>query len=160
MTHRILEFTAAILLTLAAILSSVPAAHASDIVVSGAFARASASPLITSGAIYLTIANPGPDGDRLLGASTPAAADASFHESLMADGVMKMEMRDSIEVPAGGTVEFKPGGLHIMLMGLTAPLKEGARIDLTLRFEKAGQLTVLVPVASIAATQAPGASGG
>lgn len=156
MSKRILEIAAAVLLTLAAIASSVATAWAGDIVVSGAFARASASPLAKSGAIYMTIANSGAEADRLIAVATPAAHDASLHESVMADGMMKMEDRPALDIPTGSQTVLKPGGFHIMLMGLSAPLKEGESFALTLTFEKAGIIALTVPVAGVAADQAPG----
>jgi copper(I)-binding protein len=160
MTNRILEIAAAVLLTLAAILSSVSAARASDIVVNGAFARASASPLIKTGAVYLAITNPGAEADRLVAVATPAAGAASIHETRTVDGVMTMDMKEALDIPAGATVALAPGGMHIMLMNLTAPLTEGQQFDVTLTFVKAGSVTVSVPVAGVAANQAPGSSGG
>jgi len=69
----------------------------------------------------------------------------------MEGDVMKMREVEAIELPAGKTVELKPGGLHIMLMGLKAPLKAGSSVPLTLKFEKAGEVSVKLTVA----TQAP-----
>jgi copper(I)-binding protein len=60
--------------------------------------------------------------------------------------VMRMRQVDAIDVPAGRTVELKPGGLHLMFMDLKAPLTNGTRFPLTLRFEKAGEVQVQVQV--------------
>ena len=83
--------------------------------------------------------------------STPAAKMAGLHETRQVDGVMKMQHVDGIDIPANGTLEMKPGGYHIMLMGLNAPLKEGDEIDLTLTFEKAGEVKVKAKVGGVAA---------
>jgi copper(I)-binding protein len=71
----------------------------------------------------------------------------------MEGDVMRMRQLDAIELPAGKAVEFKPGGLHLMFMDLKAPLAAGATVPLTLRFEKAGEQTVQVPVRAAAAAQ-------
>jgi periplasmic copper chaperone A len=83
---------------------------------------------------------------------------AHLHKSTDENGVMKMEMIGTLDVAAGGDVEMKPGGLHIMLVGLTAPLKKGEAIPLELTFEKAGMVSVMVPVGGVA-DQAVGSSG-
>lgn len=85
--------------------------------------------------------------DRMVGASSPAAAVVELHTHLMEGGVAKMRAVPAIDLPAGGRVELKPGGMHLMLINLKAPLKAGETIPLTLRFEKAGAIEVKVPVA-------------
>ena len=90
--------------------------------------------------------------DRLLAGSSPAAAVVELHTHVMEDGVAKMRAVPAIDVPAGGRVELKPGGLHVMLINLKAPLKAGETVPLKLRFEKGGEVEVKVPVAA----QAPG----
>ena len=78
----------------------------------------------------------------------------------MADGIMKMRpVEGGIAVPAEGMAELKPGGLHVMLLGLAAPLAEGATIPVTLTFEKAGAITVEVPVMKAGATAGPAMDG-
>ena len=104
-----------------------------------------------SGAAYVSVVNQGTKADRLLSISTPAARSAELHTTVMAGDVMKMEAAGEIDVPAGATLEMKPGGLHVMLMGLIAPLKQGETIEMTLRFERAGDLKVMVPIGSVAA---------
>ena len=79
--------------------------------------------------------------------SSPAAKTAELHETVDENGVMKMVHHpEGWEIPAGGTLELKPGGKHIMLIGLTAPLVAGEKIKVTLNFEKAGAQTIDVPV--------------
>jgi len=103
-----------------------------------------------AGGAFLKIQNQG-GADRLLAASSSAAGMVQLHSMAMDGNVMKMREVEAIELPAGKTVELKPGGLHIMLMGLKAPLKAGSSVPLTLKFEKAGAVTVNLTVA----TQAP-----
>jgi hypothetical protein len=116
------------------------------------WARATAASA-KAGALYLTVANSGAEADRLLGVSTDAAAKCELHLSESSGNVMTMRMVDSVEVPAGGKAAFAPQGAHIMLMGLKAPLKKGARFAATLHFEKAGDVDVEVLVQGIADLQ-------
>lgn len=98
-------------------------------------------------AAYMTIANSGGSADRLLSASTDAAASVELHESKMVDGVMQMNpVQGGIPVPAGGQAELKPGGLHVMLIGITRDLKEGETVKITLTFEQSGTIEVEAPV--------------
>lgn len=101
-----------------------------------------------AGGAFLKLENRGGE-DRLLSARSPAAARVELHTMSMDGNVMRMRQVESIALPAGATVELKPGALHIMLIGLKAPLKQGERIPLTLQFEKAGEVTVEVDVASL-----------
>jgi copper(I)-binding protein len=100
---------------------------------------------------FLTLRNGGSD-DRLLSASADVAASVELHEMKMEGDVMKMRQLDAIALPAGKKVELKPGGLHIMLMGLKAPLKQGDKFPLKLKFEKAGEVTVQVHVEAATAS--------
>jgi len=108
-------------------------------------------PSAANGAVYLKIINHGAD-DTLTAASTPAAGKAELHVSTNDNGVMKMRPLADVAVKAGSTVAFKPGGMHIMLLGLKAPLKDGQSFPLTLTFRKAGTIATTVKV------QKPGAS--
>jgi copper(I)-binding protein len=90
--------------------------------------------------------------DKLLSASADVSKAVELHTMEMDGNVMRMRQIPAIDVPAGGTVELKPGGRHVMFMGLTQPLKAGTRFPLTLRFEKAGEVKVDVEIAA----QAPG----
>lgn len=120
------------------------------ITVLNAWARA--TPVKTGGA-YLTLRNDGDSADRLVDASTDVAEMAHLHQSLKENGVEKMRGVDGIDLPPHATVMLKPGGYHVMLMGLTKPLKAGESFPLTLTFQKAGTGTVTVSV------KAAGASG-
>ena len=114
------------------------------------FARATIGPARVSAA-YVVIENTG-EADRLVSASTNRAAKVELHTMEMADGVMRMrEVEGGIDVPAGGKAVLEPGGLHIMLLGLTQKLIEGERFPLTLTFEQAGEIEVEVMVEGPAA---------
>lgn len=98
-------------------------------------------------AAYMTIANSGGSADRLISASSDVATAVELHESKMVDGVMQMNpVQGGIPVPAGGQAELKPGGLHVMLIGLTRDLKEGETVKLTLTFEQSGAVEVEAPI--------------
>ena len=112
--------------------------------VSGAWARAT-PPGATVGAIYLRIEG-GAEADRLIGAATVRAARVEFHGTDEIDGVVRMRAAAAIEVPAGRQIELVPQGLHLMLFGLTAPLRAGEQLPLTLRFERGGEREVSVQV--------------
>ncbi len=150
MRRTLTGLSAAISLTLAAILTSPGGADASSVMIMQAFARASATPIATSGAAYMSLMNHGTEPDRLVSAVTPAAKSAEIHKSEVVDGIMKMAPVGSLEIPVNGTLEMKPGGYHIMLIGLVKPLKKGDEIEITLTFEKAGAVTVKVPVGGVA----------
>ena len=84
--------------------------------------------------------------DRLLSASSSAAARAELHAHLNEGGVMRMKALDVIVLAPGERVSLRPSGLHVMLVDLKAPLREGTRLTLTLGFAKAGEVTLEVPV--------------
>jgi copper(I)-binding protein len=95
-------------------------------------------------AVFFTIDNPGAD-DTLLAASSDVAGAVELHKTSMQDGVMKMEHQMSVPVPTGAT-EFKPGDLHVMLIGLTDDLQAGDSFSVALEFENAGEKTLEVIV--------------
>jgi periplasmic copper chaperone A len=99
-----------------------------------------------NGAAYLTIINGGADVDRLVEVASPAAAMVQLHTHLLEDGIMKMRHITGIDIEPGAPIKLEPGGLHIMLIGLKAPLKEGDSFPLDLIFKRAGKVTVLVSV--------------
>ncbi len=116
------------------------------------YARATAPGQPTGGG-FLKLTNKG-DADRLLSAAADVSTAVELHVMKMEGDVMRMRQVDAIDVPAGQTVELRPGGLHIMFVGLKAPLKEGERFPMTLRFEKAGEVAVEVVVEKAAAQPA------
>ena len=85
----------------------------------------------------------------------PGVARAELHEHAMAGMVMKMRPLAGLAIPAGQTVALAPGGMHIMLVGLKAPLREGQSFPLTLTFAKAGPQTVTVMVGKVGAMGPP-----
>lgn len=98
------------------------------------------------GAVYLTINNKGSSPDRVTGAFTDHAAMAMVHQNEVVDGVARMRMAGEINVPAGDRIEMAPGGTHVMLEGLRAPLRKGDSFNLVLRFKESGDKTVTVAV--------------
>jgi periplasmic copper chaperone A len=113
--------------------------------VSDAWARS--SPMLErAGAAYLVIQNNGAAEDRLLSVESDVARTIELHETKEMNGMMQMSPVPNILVPAGGKAELKPGGFHVMLIGLNRELKAGDKIQLTLNFEKAGKIPVTAEV--------------
>jgi copper(I)-binding protein len=109
----------------------------------------------TIGGGYLKITNTGTTADRLVGGSTPISGKLEVHEMSMSGGVMKMRpVSGGLEIKPGQTVEFKPGGLHIMFVGLKQPLQQGQHFKATLQFEKAGSVDVDFSIAGVGAASA------
>ena len=135
--------------------SAVPAfAQSSSIQVENPRAPATPSGAKT-GVVYMTIDNKLSIADRLTGLSSEVAKKLQIHETKMENGIMKMrEISGGLPVPAGGSVVLKPGGYHVMLIDLNKPLKAGETFPLTLVFEKAGNISITVPVQSMGATGA------
>jgi periplasmic copper chaperone A len=148
----LLQLAAALSLTVASILAIATAGRAQGegIEVREVFARATIGQA-TSGAVYLTIVNHASGPDRLMSASAPVAARTDLHMTVRDGDVVRMRRLETIDIEAGGTVAFEPGGAHVMLSGLAAPLREGESFELTLEFEAAGPMTLEVPVKSISA---------
>jgi periplasmic copper chaperone A len=117
-----------------------------DLVIENPWARESVT---RTGAVYLTVRNGGNQGDRLIGVSAEVADKAMLHSSVMQDGVMRMSSVDAVEIPAGGEAVLEPGGLHVMLIGLKAPLEEGKSFALTLEFANAGEVQVMTTIEDI-----------
>jgi len=104
------------------------------------------------GAAYLTLKNTGATPDRLVSVSSKAAKRAQIHTTSMDNGVMKMRnLKDGIALAPGATSVLKPGGKHIMLMGLKAPIVKGDAIAVTLTFARAGDVTVMAKAAGLGA---------
>ncbi len=131
-----------------------PAAKGGMLRIESAWARPTA-PAAANGAAYFVIHDEGKEPDKLVRAGTPVAKVAELHTHLVEGNVMRMRPVEAIEVHPGTPTVLQPGGLHVMLMGLKAPLKEGERFPLTLVFEKAGEVTVEVAIQR----QAPGSGG-
>ena len=125
--------------------ATAPAAGADGLSIEGAWARASIGRSNVS-AVYFTITNRGPRADRLVRVSSGRAARATLHRSVVEGGVAKMRRVHAVGVPARASVRFEPGGLHVMLTGVSALLRAGEALTVTLGFERAGALAVVVPV--------------
>jgi len=137
------------------LLSAAALAQGGAVEVTNAWARATPGNA-QAGAAYVTLQAPA--GDRLTGVSTPAAQKAEIHSMTMDGGVMKMRQVEGVDLPAGTAVTLKPGGYHIMLMGLTQPLQPGQSFPLTLDFAKSGPREVNVTVEKVGA-MGPGGQG-
>jgi copper(I)-binding protein len=94
------------------------------------------------GVAYFTISNGTDEDDSLIEATTPAATRVEIHESKLEDGMAHMRPLAEIRVPAHGRVAVAPAGIHLMLVDLAQPLVAGTRVPLTLRFRKAGTMTI------------------
>lgn len=127
----------------------------SPIVVEHAWARATPGGAKT-GAAYLTLINNEDSADQLLGASTPVADKVQFHSTIEENGVSHMREMPTVDLSPRAKVTFDPGSMHIMLVGLKQPLKEGQTFPLALTFAKAGEVDVTVPVAKVGAMQPGG----
>jgi len=101
---------------------------------------------------YLLVRNAGAAPDRLVSASSPAAARVEMHVHLNDNGVMRMRQVPGYEVPARGTFELKPGGAHLMFIDIRRPFKEGEKVPVKLTFEKAGELSAEFQVGGMGAT--------
>jgi periplasmic copper chaperone A len=104
---------------------------------------------------YMRIVNRGGEPDRLTGGTTAVAGGFEIHETSTVDGVARMRpVEGGLVIPPGGAVELKPGGLHVMLVDLKRPLKQGETIVGTLVFEKAGSVPVTYQVGGVGAQSA------
>lgn len=131
--------------------------HLGDINISLPFTRATL-PNAPVGGGFLTIENTSTEDDRLVSATSEVAGETQIHEMAMEGDVMKMrQLAEGLEIPAGETVVLAPGGFHIMFMGLKQAFVEGETVAVTLTFEKAGSVEVLLPVAAAAADMPAGA---
>ncbi len=141
---------------LAALLAGNAMAQTAAVKVEGAWARASVPGQMGTGAFMKLTAK---DGAKLVGASSPVAGVTEVHEMKMEGDVMKMRAVPAIDLPAGKAVELKPGGYHVMLLDLKAPLATNTTVPLTLTFKDAkgveSRLELKVPVAA----RAPGKPG-
>ncbi len=153
--RSMLKFAIAAVVIVAAIPALAQGTGAS-IAVDGPYARATPAGAQT-GAVYMTIDNKTNAADHLTGASSDVAAKVQVHEMTMVNGIMQMrEVAGGLNVPAGGSVTLKPGSFHVMLIGLKRPLTAGDTFPLTLTFEKAGNISITVPVQAMSATQDKG----
>lgn len=128
-------------------LAAAPIMALAEVQVSDPYARA-ASPMAISGAAFMAVTNTGDADDRILAVVSEIAERVELHTHVQnADGVMRMvQLEDGVALPAGETVVFDRGGLHVMFLGLRQPLNHGDEITVTLEFETAPPLTVTIPV--------------
>lgn len=140
-----MKFIQAILLSLLTITAQAGEAEP-QIHVNDAWARATFA-MAPTAAVYMQLNNQG-EADKLTGVTVPAkiAAEAQIHSMQMQGDMMRMQQLPSLGLPAGDQVSLQPGGLHIMLLGLKAPLTEGMQFPLTMRFANAGEITIPVKV--------------
>lgn len=114
-----------------------------------------------AGGGYVTITNGGSAPDRLIAVSTPAAGKSEIHMMEMKNDVMVMRpVEGGLEIPAGGTVELKPGGFHLMFIDLKEPIVEGTTVPVTVTFAKAGTVELNLPAMPIGSQGPAGAEAG
>jgi periplasmic copper chaperone A len=118
------------------------------------WARATAPGAKVAGG-YMVIRNAGAAGDKLVSASSSAAAKVELHVHINDNGVMKMREVPGYDVPARGAFELKPGGAHLMFMDIKRPFKEGEKLPVKLKFEKAGEVSAEFHVGRMGGSAAP-----
>lgn len=119
---------------------------AGDLHISAPWTRAMLSGQKVGGG-FLIVENKGGQDDRLVSVTTPRTDNTEIHEMAVVDDVMKMRaLPDGLVIPAGETVELKPGGYHLMFMAVPEPFKEGEMVPVVLNFEKAGNVELVMPV--------------
>jgi copper(I)-binding protein len=131
---------------------------AGDLVISQAWSRATPGGAKTGGG-FLTIENKGNAPDRLVAVSGDFAGKIEVHEMAVKNGVMTMRpVENGLTIEPGKTVTLAPGGYHLMMLDLKAPLKQGDKLPVTLQFEKAGTVAVTLDVQGVGA-KGPAAEG-
>ena len=153
---KLQRFTTPLLLAATLLAGVAQAQNAAPVAVEGAWARASVQGQTASGAFMRLTA---PEATRLVRVESPVAGVAEVHEMKMEDNVMKMRALPGLDLPAGQTVELKPGGYHVMLMDLKAPLAKGSSVPLTLVLRDAQGAEHPQQVQLPVATAAPGGQG-
>ncbi len=124
---------------IAALLLMAAAPAFAQVAIDKPWARATA-PGAKVAAGYMVVHNRAAVPDKLVGASSPAAARVETHVHINEGGVMKMREVPGYDIPAGGSFELKPGGAHLMFMDIRRPFKEGEKVPVRLKFEKAGEV--------------------
>ena len=115
--------------------------NAADVEISNIYAKAT-PPNAQNSAMFFDIKNNTDKAIKLIGASSPASKTSELHTHQHVDGMMKMVQVENIEVPAMGETHLKPGGLHVMLMGINAPIKEGDKLEATFEFDNGEKIFV------------------
>lgn len=134
-----------LILTLAAALLLTGVAPKNEVTIGDAWVR-EPNPARSVTAAFMTLENPTDHAIAMVGASSTAAEVVEMHEMTMAEGTMSMRQVDRIEIPANGRVKLEPGGLHLMLINLKGELRDGALVDLVLRFDDGTAATVRASV--------------
>ncbi len=140
---RFLSFFAAVLFV-----SSSFGAQAADIAVGDPYAR-EVPPGQPNSAVFMSLENQSAQDRALVAAESPAAEVVELHTHVNENGMMKMRRVERIDIPAGKTVTLKPGGLHVMLIGLKEPLEQGTTVDLTLIYDDGSKTHVMAPTRKI-----------
>lgn len=135
-----------VIVTTSLLLAACGGGGDSGITVNEPWARS--SPMMErAGAAYMVLENSGSEDDKLVSVTTDVAMMAELHETKEVNGMMEMApVSGGIVIPANGQAELKPGGYHIMLMGLNEELVAGDTFNLTLQFEKAGEVQITAEV--------------
>jgi periplasmic copper chaperone A len=143
--------TALLLVTASFTPSAAQEFKAGDLTIDHPWSRATpAGAKVAAG--YMTIVSKGTTADRLIGGSTPAAGRIEVHEMAMKNGVATMRpVSGGLAIEPGKTVTLAPGGYHLMIQDLKAPLKKGDKVTATLEFEKAGKVDVILDVHAVGA---------
>lgn len=157
-SHRLLTAAIVPLLLVLSPLAAVADA-AGAVKVADPYARA-VPPGQPNSAVFMTLTNEGGSDRALVAASSTAADVVELHTHRMVDGMMQMVQIDRIDLPPGTPVELKPGGLHVMLIGLEAPLTPGEVVPVTLMLEDGTAIEVQAPVRSLAAPMQDHGHGG
>lgn len=121
---------------------------ASNIKVENPYVRAT-PPNLPNSAAFMTVSNNSDKAVAIVKASSSVSKVVELHTHDMKDGVMKMYQVAKIDVPANGKVNLKPGGFHVMLIGLNNPLKEGENVSFTLEFSNGETQTITAPVKKV-----------
>jgi periplasmic copper chaperone A len=146
----------ALTLSLVATASSAADYKVGSIEIGQPWSRATPSTAPSAGG-FLTLTNKGDTPDRLVAVETSAARQAEVHEMKMDGAVMRMRaLENGVALPPGQTVELKPGGYHVMFIGLKAPFVKDQKVPATLVFEKAGRVEIEFEVDALGATRPAG----
>jgi len=141
--------------TIAAVVASSAYAHEyklGDLVIDHPWSRAT-PPAAKTAAGYMTILNKGTTADRLIAISSAVAGRVEIHRMMMDGSIMRMRpVPEGVEIRPGESVKLGPGGYHLMMMELREPMKQGQKVPVTLRFERAGQVTVELAVEAMGAS--------
>jgi len=145
----------------AAFIAALPAVASAQMIVENAYLRA-AGPTSPTAAAFMEVINHSDTDDRIVSASSPAAARVELHtHEQTADGVMRMiHVEEGFPVAAGETIALERGGRHVMFMGLTGALEDGDEVELSLTFEHAEPVTIMVPVDNAREDAGHGSHGG